>query len=68
MEDYRGKPDASPKVWCPYCNDFILCGEAVKVMKTVYRAHPDGLYPYGFCEKHYQSLLSKKREYADVNV
>lgn len=53
MKDYRGKSNASPKVWCPYCDKFIDHDDAAKVMTTVYRVDRSGIYPYGFCTRHY---------------
>ena len=52
MVDYRNRPFASPVIWCPKCTKLVPMNESKKVMKTVYKIHKSGLFPFGVCKQH----------------
>jgi hypothetical protein len=47
VKDYRYNPEKSPFAWCPQCKRLLPVESGVKVMKTVFRIVPSGVYPYG---------------------
>lgn len=55
MEDYRGNPQDSPKVWCTQCKQLVPATKNHVKMRTVFAITPSGVYPYAI---YSQSVVS----------
>ncbi|MCY0895785.1 MAG: hypothetical protein OWS03_05765 [Alicyclobacillaceae bacterium] len=64
MVDYRHKADSSPLAWCSRCHHLVAANKVARIMTTVYRVEPDGVYPFGLCADHAAeaSLASLERQ------
>ncbi|MCF8567643.1 hypothetical protein LLE49_23265 [Alicyclobacillus tolerans] len=52
MIDYRNNPEDSPVAWCVQCRELVVVQPATKLMKTVFRVEPSGVYPFCNCPEH----------------
>lgn len=62
MVDFRSKPEDSPLAWCVQCRKLVEVDGNTKLMKTVYRVHSTGIYPYCWCTEQGSEKFRPKRE------
>ena len=54
MLDYRTKPEESPIAWCIQHQKFEPISVNTKLMRTVFRVHTIGIFPYCWCNEKKQ--------------
>ncbi|MCF8563642.1 hypothetical protein LLE49_02670 [Alicyclobacillus tolerans] len=52
MQDYRNNAKDSPLIWCIECRTLVSSEQAQHIMHTVFRVEPEGVFPFGICQKH----------------